>query len=229
MLRFFAENFQFCAPMTPVKNIIFDFGNVLFDLDLPAIERHFRQLFGKNFDAVNEKLRRTRFFELYETGGISTEEFVATLRTATDPLLSEEQVVEAWNSIFIDMPKHRFDMLLQLRQRYQVILLSNINDLHANWIDAYMLQQHGMDDFLTRHFDAVYYSHLIRLRKPDREIYEYVLADAELVAEETVFFDDLEVNIEAARQLGIRGVLHPLGSEIEEAVASLVTDRRAIF
>jgi FMN phosphatase YigB (HAD superfamily) len=229
LLRFFAENFQFCAPMTPVKNIIFDFGNVLFDLDLPAIERHFRQLFGKNFDAVNEKLRCTRFFELYETGGISTEEFVATLRTATDSLLSEEQVVAAWNSIFIDMPKHRFDMLLQLRQRYQVFLLSNINDLHANWIDAYMLRQHGMDDFLTRHFDAVYYSHLIRLRKPDREIYEYVLADAELVAEETVFFDDLEVNIEAAKQLGIRGVLHPAGREIGEAVSALVSDRRSTF
>ena len=208
--------------MQPVKNIIFDFGNVLFDLDLPAIERHFRQYFGENFAAVREKFGRDRIFELYETGGLSTEEFVDTLRLASGPPLSGRQITTAWNSIFIGMPKRRFDMLLRLRRQYKVFLLSNINDLHAAWIDAYMLREHGIPDFQTRYFDAVYYSHLIRLRKPDREIYEYVLADAELVPEETVFFDDMPINVEAARRVGIQGILHPPGKEIGEVVASLL-------
>ena len=212
--------------MQSVKNIIFDFGNVLLDLDLPSIERHFRQFFGEQYETAREKLRRSHVFELYETGGLSTEEFVDILRFSADPPLSAEQVVAAWNSIFIGMPKHRFDLLLRLRQEYKVFLLSNINDLHAAWIDEYMVREHGIPDFQARYFDAVYYSHLIRLRKPDREIYEYVLADAELVPEETIFFDDLPVNIEAARQAGIRGVLHPEGKEIEEVVSSLGVIKR---
>lgn len=221
--RYFAGNIDLCGVMQSVKNIIFDFGNVLFDLDLPSIERQFRQHFGEQFEAARAKFRRDRLFELYETGGLSTEEFVDSLRFAADPPLPGEKIVSAWNSIFISMPKERFDMLLRLRQRYKVFLLSNINDLHASWIDAYMVHEHGIQDFQTRYFDAVYYSHLIRLRKPDREIYEYALADAELVPEETVFFDDLEINIAAAKQVGIQGILHPPGKEIRDVVeASLL-------
>ena len=119
------------------------------------------------------------------------------------------------------MPRHRFDFLLRLRQRYNVFLLSNINELHERWITDYMEREHNIQDFETRYFDGVYYSHLIRLRKPDREIYEYVLADAELIPGETMFFDDLQINVEAARQVGIQGVWHEVGTDIEARCASL--------
>jgi len=208
--------------MQPIKNIIFDFGNVLFDLDLPAIERNLKMHYGENFEPAKEKNLRSKVFELYETGGLSTEEFVDILRFAGERPLEKEQVISAWNSIFLEMPRARFEMLLRLRQHYKVFLLSNINDLHATWIDAYMVREHGIEDFQARYFDGVYYSHLIRLRKPDREIYEYVLADAELVPEETVFFDDMEVNVAAARELGIQGILHPPGREIMEVIASFL-------
>ncbi|MEQ1746494.1 MAG: HAD family phosphatase [Saprospiraceae bacterium] len=196
------------------KNIIFDFGNVLFDLDLGATERVLRQLLGGRFGPAQEKLLASDVFRLYEVGGISTEEFVDALYQAAHPLLSAEQAVAAWNAIFIGMPRERFDMLLRLRQRYQVFLLSNINDLHANWIDAYMAREHGLTDFQLRYFDGVYYSHLVRLRKPDRDIYEYVLADAELLPGETVFIDDLEPNVQAAREVGIRGILKKPDTDI---------------
>lgn len=204
--------------MRPVKNIIFDFGNVLFDLDLPSIERQFRLLFNGQYDAIRERLRRDRIFELYETGGISTQEFVDVLRFSADPPLEAKQVTDAWNSIFIDMPRRRFDMLLRLRQQYRVFLLSNINELHADWIDDYMQRTHGLPDFLSRYFDGVYYSHLVRLRKPDPDIYEYALADAEMAPEETIFFDDMEANVDAAARVGIRAFLHPQGQEIIDAV-----------
>jgi putative hydrolase of the HAD superfamily len=198
----------------PIKNIIFDFGNVLFDLDLDRTAREMQQLLGDNYTPVLQKLRQQKIFETYEVGGLTTPEFIDEVRLAASPPLSESQVTDAWNSIFIGMPATRFDMLLRLRGRYKVFLLSNINDLHERWIAAYMEREHGISDFEHRYFDGVYYSHLIRLRKPDREIYEYVLADAELVPEETVFFDDLEANVEAAKKLGIQGVLHPVGTEI---------------
>jgi len=199
-----------------IKNIIFDFGNVLLNLDSGATARKMQTLLGAKFDEAYGKLRQARVFELYEVGGLSTEEFVDALRLCVSPALNEAEVIDAWNAVLLDFPLARMDMILRLRERYQVFLLSNINDLHARSIDAYMLREHGMDDFQTRFFDAVYYSHLIRLRKPPREIYEYVLADAELVAEETVFFDDIQANIEAACAVGIKGVWHEAGSEIIE-------------
>lgn len=106
------------------------------------------------------------------------------------------------------MPEHRFQMLLALRQKYRVFLLSNINDLHLTWITAYLHEQYGITDFEQRYFDGVYYSHFVRMRKPDREIYEFMLADADLKPEESVFFDDLVPNIEMARACGISGIVH---------------------
>jgi putative hydrolase of the HAD superfamily len=198
------------------KNIVFDFGNVLFDLDLPAFERQMRMLTGAAFEGGKDRLLKEKVFELYETGGLSTEEFLEKMAGCFQPAVSTEQVENAWNAIFIGMPRYRFDWLLQLRRRYKVFLLSNINDLHERWIADYMQREHGLPDYESRYFDGVYFSHLIRLRKPWPEIYEYVLADAELLPEETLFFDDLPENIAAARKVGIQGVWHPPGTEICE-------------
>lgn len=203
-----------------IRNIVFDFGNVLFDLDLPAIGREIRRLVGDQYEAVRERLQQSGIFELYETGGLSTEEFVDAIRFAGPAPLSAGQVVAAWNSIFIGMPAERFDMLLRLRRHYNVFLLSNINELHAAWIDDYLLREHGISDFQSRYFDGVYYSHLIRLRKPDREIYEYVLADAEILPGETLFIDDLEENVAAARTVGIQGIV----KQPDVDVATLLSD-----
>jgi len=197
-----------------VRNLIFDFGNVLFDLDLPRIPQGFQQLLVDQYQEAWEKLARNQVFELYETGGLTSAEFIDALRFSASPALSAEAVVTVWNSIFLDMSRERLDMLTNLRQNYKVYLLSNINEMHEHWIADYMLRTHGVTHFESTFFDGVYYSHLLRLRKPDREIYEYVLADAEMKPEQTLFFDDLEVNIQAANALGIRGVVHPLGTEI---------------
>jgi len=208
-------------PTVPVSNLIFDFGNVLFDLDLDKIPEKFSALLGADYPSAMERLRRDHFFEMYETGGISTAEFIETLRSCANPPLTDVQVTEAWNAVFLEMPRHRFDLLLHLRQHYKVFLLSNINDLHERWIADYMVREHGIHDFESTYFDGVYYSHLIRLRKPDHTVYEYVLADAELTPEACIFFDDLEINVEAARQLGIHGVHHPVGSDIGERCRQL--------
>lgn len=191
-----------------IKNLIFDFGNVLFDLELGRISSGLAALYGEQSAAARERLQRDRIFELLETGGISADEFVGALCHAVHPPLRPEQALEVWNSIFLRMPRERFEMLLRLRQRYPVFLLSNINEIHERWIADYMRREHGITDFEARFFDGVYYSHLVRLRKPDREIYEYVLADAELKPHETLFVDDLPENVEAARSVGIHAVVH---------------------
>jgi glucose-1-phosphatase len=199
-----------------IRNLIFDLGNVLLDIDLPAIPKGFQALFGADYEAVMQQLQAQRIFQLYETGGISTDEFVDNIRLAGPTPLSAESVIDVWNSIFIGVPPERFAMLERLRDRYGIFLLSNINELHADWIDAYMLREHGIAHFQSQYFDGAYYSHLIRLRKPDAASYEYVLADAELKAHECLFIDDLAENIAGAEAVGIQGLWHPLGSDIVE-------------
>jgi putative hydrolase of the HAD superfamily len=201
-----------------IKNVIFDFGNVLFDLDLPSIERNLQQLMGGEYEQAREKLLRNRVFELYETGGMTSAEFLDHIRMSAPEPPAPEVIRDIWNSIFLEMPAHRFTMLQELRQKYKVFLLSNINELHEQWIADYMVRVHGIHDYESLYFDGVYFSHLIRLRKPDTAIYEYVLADAELNPAESVFFDDVEANIEGARAVGIEAFLHPAGTEIADHV-----------
>ncbi|HAD13676.1 MAG TPA: hypothetical protein DCF33_14720 [Saprospirales bacterium] len=201
-------------------NLIFDFGNVLFDLDLPSFEREMKRYAGETtFEAAKVQLLRERVFELYETGGMSTEEFVAKIAESTGA--THDQIMDAWNSIFLDFPSHRLHMLLELRKKHQVFLLSNINPMHENWVADYMDRKYGLRDYESLYFDGVYFSHLIRLRKPTREIYEYLLADAELKPEESIFFDDLPENVDAASALGIQGVWHDPKTEIVERLKQM--------
>jgi glucose-1-phosphatase len=205
-----------------MKNIIFDFGNVLLNIDMDRFSAGMRVLLGDDTEPILKKLTAKQIFTLYETGGLKTDEFLAQI-VAADPKgrLQPETVKEAWNSIFIGMPSHRFDMLLQLGRKYKVFLLSNINELHLEWIEEYLLTTHKMFGFEHHYFDGVYYSHLIRMRKPDNNIFASVLADAELKPEETCFFDDLPENIAAAQALGITGYWHDPKREIREHLETL--------
>lgn len=186
--------------MPHFQNIIFDFGNVLFDLDLGATERYLRQLLGDRFEAARTKLSTEEVFQRYETGMLSTATFIEKMRHVIEPPLSEGEVLHAWQAIFIGMPREYFLLLEQLRKQYRVFLLSNINELHAQWIDNYMMEKHQLKDFRQRYFDAVYYSYEIGLRKPDERIYLHVLKDAGLDPKETVFIDDQEVNVRLQRR-----------------------------
>lgn len=189
-----------------INNIIFDLGNVLLDIDLGKISNGFRTLYGEAYDEVGKQLAENKVFELYETGGMTTEEFVSTLAGVVEPAISPDRIVDIWNSIFIGFPKQHFDLLRALRSRRNVFLLSNINDLHARWIDAYMLRVFDEPDYRSVYFDGSYYSHLIRMRKPDPQAFEYVLADADIRAEETLFIDDVLENVEGAKTVGIVGL-----------------------
>lgn len=207
-----------------LKNIIFDFGNVLLNINMVEFKYALQKLIGvAETDQLLLSLDQRNVFKLYETGGLNTQELFEQIRyhAPRHVHLSDAELEDAWNSIFIGMPPHRFEMLLELRKRYRVFLLSNINEMHLDWITAYMQREYQITDFEQRHFEAVYYSHLIRLRKPDASIYEYVLADADLKPEETVFFDDLPENIAAADALGIRGQWHDPQREIKEHLTTL--------
>jgi glucose-1-phosphatase len=204
-----------------VKNIVFDLGNVIIDLDIERTWMQLKHWLGDDYELVLKRIRpNDDIFIQFEVGKISEEDFFETLRKTCDSPLSIRQLKEAWNGMLLQIPSQRFEMLARLKERYNVYLLSNTNKTHVDWVDGYLQTVYGftIQDFDVRYFHKSYYSHLINLRKPDENVYEYVLRDANLKASETLFIDDNAHNIEGAKRVGLQTILHPIGDEIVETM-----------
>ena len=201
--------------MEGIKNVIFDLGDVLLDLDWERTERAFRDLLQTDFDAALRKYEATRLFERLEVGTISPEEFLDAMKKATQLPVREQDILLCWNSILVTLPSRRIQWLQELGQQYQLFLLSNTNAIHIQWLDRHLRENMNirLDDFNAL-FVKPYYSFEINMRKPNQEIYEFVIEDAGLQADETLFVDDSEENILSAQSLGIRTLHHQAGKEI---------------
>jgi FMN phosphatase YigB (HAD superfamily) len=189
------------------KNLIFDFGKVIIDIDdVGAIERVKKLLINES--AFEEALPK------YETGKIGTDAFINKLISQAKPKVQALDVIQAWNSMLIGIPASRLKMLEELKPKYNLYLLSNTNELHIEWIHRHLLKDHGIKDFETRFWNKVYYSHLVKERKPNPAIFEHVIKDAGIIPEETLFMDDTEEHLYAASQLGFDTYLVRKNEEI---------------
>ena len=178
-----------------IKTLLFDFGDVFLNLDKAATFRELNKLGLHDFSS--EMIRQN---QLYEMGKISSEEFVDFYLQRL-PENSSKTLINAWNAILLDLPEHRLQFLQQLKaeHNYQLILLSNTNDLHISWV------KQNIESFaeFKSCFDAFYLSHEINFRKPNTDIYEFVLEEHQLQPEEVLFIDDTKENTDAAKSLGI--------------------------
>jgi len=182
--------------MPTIKTIIFDFGDVFINLDKQGAMQNAHELF--EVDELPEEL--VAINTLYEQGLISTEEFL-DFYTENFPKLSKSEIIDAWNIILKDFPKERLDFIKPLSEekQYKLILLSNTNDLHIKWI----IENVPFFNEFKSYFNAFHLSHEINLRKPNADIYEFVLKENHLKPEECLFIDDTKANTDAASKLGI--------------------------
>ncbi|WP_010521031.1 HAD family hydrolase [Aquimarina agarivorans] len=178
-----------------IKNIIFDFGDIFINLDKPAPINAFLSL------GLNAPLKDISLInDTYEIGKINTNTFLDTYQKWL-PEVDTNEIIEAWNSILKDFPISRLEFLKTLAQqkKYKLFLLSNTNYLHIEWVKENV----PFFDEFKRCFDKFYLSQEIGFRKPNAEIYEFVLQQNNLKANETLFIDDLKQNTDAAKALGI--------------------------
>lgn len=198
------------------KNILFDLGGVLFDIDIQRSETCFRKLLGDDFNLNFYKTGMADVFKNHEKGIINGNQFVATIDSWSDHRLESTAVVDAWNALLIGIPKHRFELLDQLKEKFNLYLLSNTNDIHLEWIAKDHKKRWGIDNFDKRFFIKSYYSNQLKMRKPDIKIYEYVCQDAGIIPAETIFIDDNAANIEGAKKAGLQTHLHDPKLEIAD-------------
>ena len=204
--------------MSKIKNLIFDLGNVIIDLDMERTFAQLRHYLGADYEASLKNLFDKDIFIEYEIGNMSETEFLHSLRAVANVPVGIGQLREAWNAMLLEIPFKRLEMLERLKSKYQVFLLSNTNESHLYYVHGYLKTIYGIENFEERFFHRPYYSHLLGLRKPNSDIYEFVLKDAQLKADETMFFDDLSWNVKAAQSVGIQAVLHPTGTEIVDVL-----------
>lgn len=195
--------------MSEIKNIVFDLGNVLLDLNLDRTETAFRELLQEEFETAYLKYESNRLFERLEIGRISPFEFIKGMRSAAEVPITDDDVIDGWNALLGDMPKSRLDFLKAIGQKYNIYLLSNTNAIHMMWLDEYLQDHHQMSiqDF-TRLFKKHYFSFQIQMRKPDTNIYEYVIQDSGINPKESLFIDDREDNVKAAKACGFQTYQH---------------------
>lgn len=197
--------------MQAIKNIIFDLGGVLLNIDYHKTADAFKALGAYQFDEFYSQAGANHLFEALETGGISEDDFYESIYKFCTPGTTTEQIQAAWNAILLDFRKDSLTELEKLKGKYNLYLLSNTNSIHLTSFNQSLMEETGhgsLDDFFIRS----YYSHIIKMRKPYVETYNWVLRDGNMEAAETLFIDDSIVNINGANEAGIR-THHLLPSE----------------
>lgn len=193
--------------MQNIKNIIFDYGNVIFNIDFSRVQQAWKQLGISNSGEFYGHRQQDPVFNLLECGEITNSHFRNRIRElANRPDLTDEQIDDAWNAIFIGIPPGNHELLLKAKAKYRTFLLSNINAIHHDYVHKYLQSEFGLDsnDGL---FEKVYYSHLVGKRKPGAAIFEQVLQENNLNPAETLFIDDSPQHLETAKQLGMQTFL----------------------
>ena len=187
-----------------IHNILFDLGGVILDINVQATLKGFYDLgFPADMMQFPNSMTTDLYFK-YEIGKIDTNQFRDAIRDRTGLKLSDRAIDEAWNAMLLRIPEERTDLLKRLSERYSLYMLSNTSSLHVNVFEQMYLESAGIS--MHEVFTKIYYSHEIGWAKPDHEAWEYVIKDAGIKAEETLFLDDNIHNIKASQELGFQAI-----------------------
>lgn len=184
-----------------LRNIIFDLGGVIINVNYHKTSEAFQKLGIKNFDEIYSKAKQSTLFDDLEKGLIENLEFENRLKEFL-PSAANEDLINAWNAMLMNIPEERIEFLTKLKQQYRIFLLSNTNRIHVSAFMKSMMEVYNRNIF-EEIFENYYLSCDIGMRKPDPEVFEYVLSENKLSAGETLFIDDSPQHIEGALKAGL--------------------------
>ena len=206
-----------------VKNIILDLGGVLLNLDYDLMAKNLADL---GILDVFSKQKQTGFMDDWEEGKFDENHFLSELIKLGNLTESnaEQKIKDAWNSILLDFPKERLELLQTLQSKYRLFLYSNTNEIHIESFESSLQTDHQVDG-LHSFFEKVYYSNVLGIRKPKTEGFLHILNENNLLAEETIFIDDSPQHIVGAKNAGITSFYLDLQTQ---NIHSLLTDLKLI-
>lgn len=191
--------------LSGIKNIIFDLGEVITDVDFSKTFKAFDHLAGKSTYELYNYHKQSSLFDDIETGKITPQKFRNHLKEIFNINVSDKEIDNAWNAMLGDTPIEKLEFVSNLRPKFKTFILSNTNKIHIDWIYDYLQKKYNQKN-LGKFFDGVYLSHEIGFRKPNAASYKFILEKHQLKASETLFIDDKKENIEGADLLGIQTI-----------------------
>ncbi len=187
--------------MKNISAIIFDLGGVILNINYQNTIEKFKKLGIQNPNYFYSKKTQTDIFNQIEKGEISKKAFLLKLQKETIGA-NIKQIENAWNSMLLNLPKQRVDFLKRIRKKYPIFLLSNTNAIHIAEFKKKLGSTH-YNKFYNL-FEKVYYSHKIGYRKPHAKIFQLLLTENKLSADEVLFIDDSIQHIKSAKKIGIK-------------------------
>jgi putative hydrolase of the HAD superfamily len=187
-----------------IRALIFDLGGVVINIDPARAFQALQRLAPASVSATDQFLEHNKLFLDYEKGLISDQAFRQGIRELIRrPDLADEAIDAAWCSMLLDIPPERLRLLERLKSRYHTLVLSNTNQIHVDAFNKMVAAATGQPS-LDHLFEKVYFSHHLKMRKPEAQIYQHVLLEQGLEPSETLFLDDRADNLAAAEAEGIR-------------------------
>ncbi len=205
----------YCKMPIQTKNIIFDLGVVILDVNYNLTAAAFKKLGLVDFDEHYSKIKQDNFFDRFETGHMSDEEFRDTVRKHIPHPVTDEQIDEAWNAMLLEVADETFELLENIGKQKRIFLLSNTNSIHIKAFTKIIEKQYGFSKFESL-FEKTYYSCNIGMRKPNAEIFDYVVKANNLNITETLFIDDSPQHVEGARKYGLTALHLHTGTNLKE-------------
>ena len=205
--------------MANTKNLIFDLGNVLYDIDFVKMYDAFEQLGIPNFENHFTLNKSDQIFFDLEKGFITEVEFCNGFNALYNLTLSRQQIIDAWNALLVGYRKESVQWVKDHNHQFATFLYSNTNQIHYDqFIPQYSREIGGDFEML---FKTPYYSHKMGQRKPDPASFQFILDKEGLKAEETIFIDDNEPNIKAAASVGMQVLYLKPGMRVEKDLAAI--------
>lgn len=186
-----------------IRNIIFDLGGVLYNINYNLTAHAFKSLDISNFDDIFTQASQLQLFDLLDKGAITPDAFRNELRNLTGLPLTDQQIDNAWNAMLLEMHPYSLELLAKVKGRYRTFLLSNTNQIHFPVFLQYLIDNHNIDN-LKGLFEEQYLSFEMGMRKPDVEIFNFVIRQNGLIPSETLFIDDTPQHVAGARKAGLR-------------------------
>ena len=183
-----------------IKNIVFDMGGVLVDIDRMACVREFQKLGFKNIKDYIGDFKQKDIFLALEEGNATKIDFYDFIKQNFLPQCSDNEIKKAWLAFLITISDYKLRQILRLKTNYRIYLLSNTNPIHFEWVRCSFFEKEGkkLEDF----FDFCFLSYELKITKPNEEIFSFMIEKTNINPQETLFIDDGQTNIETASKLG---------------------------
>jgi len=208
-----------------IKNIIFDFGGVLLNLDYNKTFDALGSLMGLELSYGELPEEMTELYLAFERGDMQYETFMWKIQKLSKKQITKPHlIIKAWNAMLLGWNPERLPWLLTVKEKYDTYILSNTNALHIDWVRKDLKSQYGVENFESTYFDCVHYSHEMGMQKPNLDIYQEVIKANGLDPSQSLFIDDNADNVAAAKKVGLHAVQHDPQTEIIEMLEGYIAD-----